>query len=146
MMRFILIIIFFVFSYQASSSNPFHPENVSSEEGFIYPEEYSFVFKDTIPRKKNASASINFAQTQTDERKVTFYPNPVTGNQFTVKANENIKTIEVINLIGQAVLKHENKNVNGEVVVYYDNIDRGMYLVKVTFSDNGVIVKKILVK
>ncbi len=75
------------------------------------------------------------------------YPNPLSGENFTVKSASNIKKIEVVNVIGKLINRTEN---NGfalhKLPINIGNCDKGIYLVKVTFDDDKSIIKKLLVK
>ena len=75
------------------------------------------------------------------------YPNPLVGEKFTVKCSENIKKVEVVNVIGKVINRTENENLAlRELPVYIGKCDKGIYLIKVSFSDNKSIIKKLLVK
>ena len=75
-----------------------------------------------------------------------FFPNPVTNNEFTVKATTIIKSIEVYNSLGQVVLSEINTMARGDMHIVLDNIDAGLFFVRVTFRDNTSINKKLLVR
>jgi len=78
---------------------------------------------------------------------VIIYPNPVTDNKFYVKSEKVIKSVEVINVLGQNI-----KTVNNETDVAYNihidigNVEKGMYMVKITFDDKKTIIRKLIVK
>jgi len=75
------------------------------------------------------------------------YPNPVTDNKFFIKSGEAIVNIDVINVVGQSIKKLENISQTGEdIEVQLGNCEKGMYLVKIRFSDEKSIIKKLLVK
>ena len=79
--------------------------------------------------------------------KVIIYPNPVTDNKFFVKSELTIKSVEVLNVIGQTIKKVLNTtNLPYNIAVNLPNCDNGMYMVKITFKTKKVIIKKILVK
>jgi len=78
---------------------------------------------------------------------VIIYPNPVTDNKFYVKSEKVIKSVEVINVLGQNI-----KTVNNETDLAYNihidigNVEKGMYMVKITFDDKKTIIRKLIVK
>lgn len=78
---------------------------------------------------------------------VLIYPNPVTDNKFYVKSENIIKSVEVMNVLGQTI-----KKVNNETKIAYNlnvelgNVKEGMYMVKITFDNKETIIRKIIVK
>ena len=78
---------------------------------------------------------------------VLIYPNPMTGEQFTVKSTLAISKVEVVNVIGKVIKRVENEDFAlKEVPVVTGTLKRGLYLVKVSFSDDKLVIKKLLVK
>jgi hypothetical protein len=92
--------------------------------------------------KNDASHSVLLA-----DYDVIIYPNPVTDNKFYVKSEKVIKSVEVINVLGQNI-----KTVNNETDVAYNifvelaNAQKGMYMVKITFDDKKTVIRKLIVK
>ena len=77
---------------------------------------------------------------------VYIYPNPVTDGIFTIKGNE-ILAFEVLNAIGQKVFKCDNAFLkNKEIEIQLYNYQRGMYLVKISFTDGTSTIKKLMVR
>lgn len=75
------------------------------------------------------------------------YPNPLVGENLTVKSEGNIKKIEVVNVIGKLINRTKNENFAlHELAIHLGKCDKGIYLVKVSFSDDKSIIKKLLVK
>lgn len=78
---------------------------------------------------------------------VLIYPNPVTDNKFYVKSESVIRSVEVINVLGQNIKTVNNTtNITYNIYVELGNIKEGMYMVKVTFADKKSIIRKIIVK
>jgi hypothetical protein len=73
------------------------------------------------------------------------YPNPVLGDEFTIKTNQDIEEVIVLNILGQMVYKqkfvHENK-----VKIELETSDRGIYLIQVKTIDGTTTTKRILLK
>lgn len=79
--------------------------------------------------------------------KIKMYPNPVTGNEFTVLSEQLIVKLEVLNVIGSVVFRHENNQAyHTKISVQLKNAERGVYMVRVTFLENKTVIKKLLVK
>lgn len=78
---------------------------------------------------------------------VLIYPNPVTDNKFYVKSEKVIKSIEVLNVLGQNIKTVNNEtNVAYNIFVELGQVKKGMYMVKITFIDRNSIIRKIIVK
>jgi hypothetical protein len=76
---------------------------------------------------------------------VIIYPNPVTGDFFKVSGTK-ISSVELMNVIGKSVRILKNETENPEIVVKVSDLDKGMYLVKITFVDKKSVIKKLLIK
>ncbi len=76
----------------------------------------------------------------------SIYPNPVTNNQFQVKSDNEIASVELINVIGQTVFRQKNEVLSNQLTVVFGECDEGLYLVKINFNTNKSIIKKIFVK
>ncbi len=75
------------------------------------------------------------------------YPNPVTENNFYVKSDQTIRTVEVINMIGQSIRRVENETgLPYNILVRLPECDKGLYMIKITYEDRKTQIKKILVK
>ena len=69
------------------------------------------------------------------------YPNPATEN-ITIKMNNDIKSLQLINLIGQVIME---KQVNtNEIKVTLSGIEPGLYFLKMKV-ENGIITRKITI-
>ncbi|MCH2033363.1 MAG: T9SS type A sorting domain-containing protein [Tenacibaculum sp.] len=69
----------------------------------------------------------------------TVYPNPTT-HSLNIKINSNtiIKTIEVFNSVGKRVTATKNTTIN------VSDYSKGLYLVKVTDSENNITYRKVI--
>ena len=90
----------------------------------------------------DVSASFTYATLSTTrfENTVAFtmYPNP-TKNMFTIDSKEQIATIEIYNIAGQKV-----KEVTNTTQVATNDLQSGMYLVRLTNSQGNSAMKKLL--
>lgn len=78
---------------------------------------------------------------------VIIYPNPVVGNVVNFKSPTLIKKIEITNIIGKNVKTERNdKDIFDDMSVVLENCEAGIYLAKITFEDDKVLIKKLLVK
>lgn len=70
------------------------------------------------------------------------YPNPTT-DILNIECKEDIKTISIINTIGQVV--YSNEIYNNSTKVNTSNFDKGIYLVKIQ-TENSSIIKKVTIE
>lgn len=77
---------------------------------------------------------------------LSIYPNPVVNERFTISSKLPVKELEIISVIGQSIYRQEYKKGMTLIEIGPLDIDKGIYLVKITLSNNSVTAKKILVK
>lgn len=76
-----------------------------------------------------------------------FYPNPVAGQQFMVKATQIIKGVAIMNLSGQEVYTQLNDVERGDMHITLNNeFTTGIYMLRIDFADGSSIVKKMVLK
>ncbi len=66
-------------------------------------------------------------------------PNPSMGI-FTVKSNNKIQTIEIINLMGEKIYQSTNQQINNSQIDL-SNQPNGIYLLQIN-SENGFLIRK----
>lgn len=76
---------------------------------------------------------------------IKLYPNPVTEGYFTINANIQIRKVEISNILGQLVLSEELEPSNS-VRLDINNLETGIYLIKITFSSNTTSTERIWIK
>ena len=76
--------------------------------------------------------------------KAYIFPNPTTNGHFTISTNEPVKELEVINMLGQTVLKRENTGSNVDVDLPEGR--KGIYFVRLKFENQKLITRKLLVR
>lgn len=89
---------------------------------------------------------ISFLLQEDPELKVEIYPNPLTEGRLTVKANEQILSIQVLNITGEIVLNTEYQPETYSVVLELNQAEKGLYLVRVSFDNKVIHTEKIMVK
>ncbi len=75
-----------------------------------------------------------------------FYPNPSSTGFFLVKGTEIIKSVEVVNVVGQMVITEQNPVQRGEMKIFTNNLENGIYMVNVNFADGSSVTKKVIIK
>jgi len=79
-------------------------------------------------------------------RNVTILPNPVMNGQFTVQSVYPIGCIEVVSILGDLVYSRELSNGSLETKVIADDLKTGVYFVRLRFTDNQQVIKKIIIQ
>jgi hypothetical protein len=90
-----------------------------------------------------ASAGINEV---VSDSWMTIFPNPVISDYFTINSNLPLKEVEIYSVIGVSVYKQALKKDQQQIEIRSAQLEKGMYMVKVTSSSNVTTVKKILVR
>lgn len=79
----------------------------------------------------------------TDPVNVSLYPNPVNEGNLEIKADLKVEKIEIMSIVGQIVYTQELEPSNN-VRLNFD-LEKGLYLVKITFIDKTSSTKRIWV-
>lgn len=78
---------------------------------------------------------------------VVIYPNPVVGNVVNFKSQALIRKVEITNIIGKCIKTTDNDNcIYDDISVMLENCESGIYLAKITFEDEKVLIKKLIIK
>jgi len=74
------------------------------------------------------------------------YPNPVKGNKVTIDFKSDvISEIQITNIAGKQVLHKKFRFEANKTELQLNDIQNGMYLLKVKSVDNKIVVKKLIV-
>jgi hypothetical protein len=69
------------------------------------------------------------------------------GNTLKIKSSGIIKSVEIKNIIGQCILAEVNKySVSDDLVLKIEKKEPGIYSAKITFEDNIVVIKKLIIR
>jgi hypothetical protein len=79
------------------------------------------------------------------EKEISIYPNPVLGDEFTIIANVDVVEVTVINILGLAVFSQKYLNEN-KIKVELETKDKGIYLVQIKTINGSVTTKRVLFK
>jgi len=80
------------------------------------------------------------------QHSIVMYPNPSTTRNVLLSASAKIKTVTLVNELGQTVYSREFGSGRKFVSVSGDFLTHGMYIVTVTFIDKAVYIDKLIVK
>jgi hypothetical protein len=76
---------------------------------------------------------------------VSLFPNPANGAVY-VSAAENMTSISIFNVVGQALITKEFKNNDKKVQIETEGLPAGIYIVKVLFENNTESTTKLIIK
>jgi hypothetical protein len=79
------------------------------------------------------------------ETVVEVYPNPTTSAQVTINAEKEINKIQLLNILGEEI-RVEVVEPSTNIMFELGNLENGIYLVKITFTDNSSSTKRLWVK
>ncbi len=101
-------------------------------------------------QKDTVSVVRNFPQKtfvrETPVSNITIYPVPVRDNSFTIKADRNMVSVKVTNMIGQDIFRAQYSDPVSMTKVVLTKPARGMYLVTLAFADGSRIVRKVMIE
>jgi len=102
-------------------------------------------FSQNISGSSSGLSNINFEENNTSSE-LKIYPNPCTDNKLTIEFNyQEITEIRLTSITGKEVfLKKFQFAENKKQILLYD-IPNGIYIVKITTSDQKMVVKKLMV-
>lgn len=92
------------------------------------------------------NGQLNIEDVQLNEINVTLYPNPAHDDVYiTINENKNVANIKVIDLHGK-VLETQSNPMQNKIKIELSNKPRGIYFIKLQFTDNTSLSKKLILK
>jgi len=79
-------------------------------------------------------------------RNVVILPNPVINGQFSIQSGYPIGSVEVVSILGDPVCSREFNSGLLETRIISNDLKTGIYFVRLRFTDNQQVVKKIIVQ
>lgn len=86
-----------------------------------------------------------FSQEQ-PEKTVEIFPNPVYEGRITIKSEESFRSVQVMNITGELVVNREYPLGTQTEVIELENLEKGIYLVRIGFEGKVTHTEKIMVK
>ena len=77
-----------------------------------------------------------------NESTLSIYPNPSSGT-FNLKNIENVRLIEVTDILGKSILSKENSLSNTDITI---DEKVGVYYLELTFSNGKKVIRKVVIK
>ncbi len=78
--------------------------------------------------------------------KVTIFPNPVIEDELTITAENSIIMIEILDIVGSSVFIQKYDTGTNKVVLSLENLNKGLYIIKVKLSSKSIFTEKIMIK
>jgi photosystem II stability/assembly factor-like uncharacterized protein len=92
------------------------------------------------------NGKLSIADFQLNENSITLFPNPTHGEVYiTINENKNVANIKVIDLNGK-VIDAQNNPTQNKIKIDLSNKTKGVYFVKLQFTDNTSVSKKLILK
>jgi len=80
-----------------------------------------------------------------DKNKTVVFPNPAADGFISIQTEKEITQIEILNIVGQRIFIYGPESSNS-VRLDIGNLNAGIYILKLSFSDNTNDTKRIWVK
>lgn len=114
---------------------------------FIVSQEWDSLHVDTYTNLGTHTCDCYVAGVNNIEKvaSVKMYPNPTNTGVFTVAASEKIEAVLVYTIAGEKVIQKEGNKMEKQVSIETGELAKGMYLVKVVFSNNRTQIMKLSV-
>lgn len=77
---------------------------------------------------------------------VTIFPNPVIDNKLTISAENSIIMVEILDIVGGSVYIQKYDTGINQVVLSLENLNKGLYIIKVKLNNKSTFTEKIMIK
>jgi len=94
----------------------------------------------------NRAAELVELNAEIPDLKVNVYPNPVINNRINIAANQNMQSIKILTIVGSVVINEEYEAGITHVQLDLNQLNKGLYLLKIQFDEERTYTEKILVK
>ncbi|MGB0916599.1 MAG: lamin tail domain-containing protein [Flavobacteriales bacterium] len=106
---------------------------------------------DSLPENTFSELGAHICDCQTlgveDAEAVQFsmYPNPAVEKELSINASQNLKTIQVFNILGQEADKvsFDKKNTKSHKLIL-DHLRTGIYIVRVSLDNGAILSRKVM--
>jgi hypothetical protein len=94
----------------------------------------------------NLGKDLNVVSIDLPDLKVNIYPNPVINNRINITASREIKSIQVLTVVGSVVIDEAFQPGTTSLQIDLDKLSKGLYLLKIKFDEKNTYTEKIMVK
>lgn len=81
-----------------------------------------------------------------DQDNISIFPNPVINNTVTVTSGSDFNEIEILNIVGRSVFQKRFKPAATKATLNLQQLNKGIYVMRVSFNDNTIITEKIMIE
>jgi len=126
-------------------ANNFYDCEIPMQNNELFVVKVSAVYPNGVESVRIAEYIVDWYESvnQYDKDNVKLYPNPA-DQQVTVKADKNMKSVEIYNMLGQ-IQNRINTNTDN-CTINVGNYNSGIYLLKIMFEDGSSANRKVVVK
>ena len=78
--------------------------------------------------------------------KVTIFPNPVIEDELTITAENSIIMVEILDIVGSSVFIQKYDSGTSKVILNLENLNKGLYIIKVKLGSKSTFTEKIMIK
>ena len=78
--------------------------------------------------------------------KVAIFPNPIIEDQLTITADNSIIMIEILDIVGSSIFIQKYDAGTNKVVLSLENLNKGLYIIKVKLGSKSTFTEKIMIK
>jgi hypothetical protein len=79
-------------------------------------------------------------------RDIELYPNPITDGHLTITSSESIQSVQILNITGKIVFNQDFQPNTNMVDLELDKLEKGIYLVRISFPGKEIHTEKVMVK
>jgi hypothetical protein len=108
----------------------------------VFVKSSAFLTEDNIYDNNYADVPFN----NNDPGKVTIFPNPVIKDELTITAGNSIIMIEILDIVGSSVFIQRYDTGTNKVILRLENLNKGLYIIKVKLSSKSTVTEKIMIK
>lgn len=80
------------------------------------------------------------------EMKIEVFPNPMTEGVLTLKTEAQMRSVQILNITGKIVFNQEYQPGTYSAVLELSKLEKGIYLIRINFSDKNIHTEKLMVK
>ena len=99
-----------------------------------------------LPEAIRQAGLVHLQAPEDPVKKVEVYPNPMTDGILTLKTEEQMLSVQILSITGKIVFNQEYQPGTYDVILELSKLEKGIYLIRISFSDKKVHTEKLMVK
>lgn len=109
----------------------------------------AFISVSTYPQNKVSHSSTwnnSISKEKQNSSELNIYPNPCKSNKVTIDFKSHlIEEVQLTSITGKQIFQKKLQIPEATTQIHLEDVENGMYLLKVKSVDNQVVVKKFIV-